>query len=93
MASKAIRHIKYTDTLTMSECKDGYWLYDYDRGMNVAMRAKTQEDAFVEALKYYQKRCAEVEEKKKKLYDSVNDFIESLSDNNEGYMPCDCDDC
>ena len=81
METKAIRSIKLTDTLTISECKDGYWLYDKTRGMNLAMRAKTEQDAYVDAITYYQKRCAEIEHKKKKLYDSVNSFIESLSDN------------
>lgn len=93
MASKAIRSIKLTDTLTISECKDGYWLYDKTRGMNLSMSAKTEQDAYVDAISYYQKRCAEIEHKKKKLYDSVNNFIKSLSDNDEVYMPCDCDDC
>ena len=92
MTNKAIRHIKLTDTLTISECKDGYWLYDKTRGMNLSMRAKTEQDAYVDAITYYQKRCVEIEEKKKKLYDSVNNFIGSLSDNDEVYMPYDCDD-
>jgi hypothetical protein len=91
--SKIIRSIKLTDTLTISECKgggvnkNGYWLYDKTRGMNLAMRAKTEQDAYVDAITYYQKRCAEIEHKKKKLYDNVNSFIESLSDNDEIYMP------
>lgn len=93
MATKAIKSIKLTDTLTISECKDGYWLYDKTRGMNLSMRAKTEQDAYVDAITYYQKRCAEIEQKKKKLYDSVNNFIDSLSDNDEICMPCDCDDC
>lgn len=92
MATKVIRSIKLTDTLTITECKDGYWLYDETRGMNLSMRAKTEQDAYVKAITYYQKRCAEIEQKKKKLYDSVNNFIESLSDNDEVYMPCDRDD-
>ena len=92
MSTKAIRSIKLTDTLTNSVCKDGYWLYDKTRGMNLAMRVKTEQDAYVKAITYYQKRCVEIEQKKKKLYDSVNNFIESLSDNDEVYMPCDCDD-
>ena len=92
MASKAIRIIKLTDTLTISEYKNGYWLYDKTRGMNLSMRAKTEQDAYVDAITYYQKRCVEIEGKKKKLYDSVNNFIGSLSDNDEIDMPCDCDD-
>ncbi len=90
---KVIKHIKLTDTLTISECKDGYWLYDKTRGINLSMRAKTEKDDYGDAITYYKKRCAEIEQKKKKLYDSVNNFIESISDNNEIYMPCDCDDC
>ena len=39
MATKSIRNVKLTDSLTISECKDGYWLYDYTRGMNLSMRA------------------------------------------------------
>jgi hypothetical protein len=89
---KAIRYIKLTETLSISERKDGYWLYDKTRGMNLSMRAKTEQDAYVDAITYYQKRCAEIEQKKKELYDNVNNFIESLSDNDEVYMPCDCDD-
>ena len=92
MGTKAIRSIKLTDTLTISECKDGYWLYDKTRGMNLAMRAETEQDSYVKAITYYQKRCEEIELKKKKLYDNVNNFIESLSDNDEVYMSCDCDD-
>lgn len=92
MATKAIKSIKLTDTLTISECKDGYWLYDETRGMNLAMRAKTEQDAYVKAITYYQKRCVEIEQKKEKLYDNVNNFIASLSDNDEVYLPCDCDE-
>lgn len=80
MATKAIRNIKLTDNLTLSECKDGYWLYDYTRGMNLSMRAKTQENAFVEAITYYQKRTKEVEYELNKLNKSVNMFINSVSD-------------
>lgn len=72
-----------TDSLTMSECKDGYWLYDYTRGMNLSMRAKTQEDAFVEALTYYQKKTKKVEDELKKLNVSISIFINSISDEDE----------
>ena len=73
-----------TDSLTMSECKDGYWLYDYTRGMNLSVKAKTQEDAFVEALTYYQRRTKKVEDELKKLNQSVSVFINSVSDEDEG---------
>lgn len=83
MATKSIRNIKLTDNLTLSECKDGYWLYDYTRGMNLSMRAKTQEDAFVEAITYYQKRTKKIEDELKKLNESVSVFINSVSDEDE----------
>jgi len=73
-----------TDSLTMSECRDGYWLYDYTRGMNLSVKAKTQEDAFVEALTYYQRRTKKVEDELKKLSQSVSVFINSVSDEDEG---------
>ena len=87
------RNTKLTDNLTLSERKDGYWLYDHTRGMHLSMRAKTQEDAFIEGITFYQKSCAEIEHKNKKLYDNVNSFIESLSDNDEIYMFCNCEEC
>jgi len=68
----------------MSECRDGYWLYDYTRGMNLSVKAKTQEDAFVEALTYYQRRTKKVEDELKKLSQSVSVFINSVSDEDEG---------
>lgn len=83
MATKAIRNIKLTDNLTLSECKDGYWLYDYTIGMNLSMSAKTQEDAFIEGITYYQKRLKKVEDDFRKLNKSVSVFIDSVSDEDE----------
>lgn len=37
---KHINSTKLTETLTLSECSDGFWLYDKTRGMNLSMRAK-----------------------------------------------------
>ena len=76
-------HMKLTGSLTMSECKDGYWLYDRTRGMNLSMKAKTQEDAFVEALTYYQETTKKVEDQLKKLNVSISIFINSISDEDE----------
>lgn len=83
MGTKAISSIKLTETLTLSECKDGFWLYDYTRGMNLSMKAKTERDAFVEAITYYQKRLKAVEIDYKDLHSSVGNFISSLSDKHE----------
>ena len=51
--SKVINHKELSPTLSMSECTDGFWLYDDTRGMNLAMREKTEEAAYIEALEYY----------------------------------------
>tara|TARA_R110000765_G_scaffold345721_2_gene435942 strand:- start:671 stop:928 length:258 start_codon:yes stop_codon:yes gene_type:complete len=83
MATKSIRNVKLTDSLTISECKDGYWLYDYTRGMNLSMRAKTETDAFVEAITYYQKMAKRTGEELKKLHKAVDVFIESVSDEDD----------
>ena len=78
--TKAIRNIKLTENLTLSECKDGYWLYDKTRGMNLSMRAETETDAWVEAITYYQKRTKRIEDELNKLTKSVNGFIASMAD-------------
>ena len=72
---KSISHIQFTDTIGLTECPDGFWLYDKTRGMNLAMSAKTKDDAFIEALSYYQKRLAEVESSYKTLNEKVNLFV------------------
>jgi hypothetical protein len=41
---KVIRNVFKTDTLTLTECTDGYYLYDYVVGMNISMRAKTEQN-------------------------------------------------
>ena len=75
MAQKATRSIKLTDTLTLSECKDGFWLYDKVAGMNLGMRCKSPDDAFVKALTYYQKRLTVSEERYTNLSGKVEKFI------------------
>ncbi len=63
-------------TLSLVERDDGFWLYDRTRGMNLSMRAKTPQDAFVEALRYYQYRLTEVETQYATLKKSVDKFVE-----------------
>lgn len=71
-----------TTSLTKHPDKEDYWLYDYTRGMNLAMGANTEQEAFVEALTYYQKRLAQAEKELKSLTTKVEDFIESVSPEN-----------
>ena len=75
---------KLSDTLLLSEYKTGgnagFWLYDKTRGMNLAMRAKTQEEAFIQALTYYQNRLLTVETDYKSMKGKVDNFIALFSD-------------
>jgi len=73
--SKVIRKIFKIDTLSLHECTNGYYLYDYVVGMNISMRAKTEQDAYIEALLYYQKRLQEVKKDHKELDDKVQNFL------------------
>jgi hypothetical protein len=72
---KAIRQVFKIDTLSLHECNDGYYLYDYVVGMNISMRAKTEQDACIEALLYYQRRLVEVKRDYKILNDKVEGFL------------------
>lgn len=77
--AKVIRKVFKIDTLSLHECTDGYYLYDTIVGMNISMRAKTEQDAFIEALLYYQKRLVEVKKDYTTLNSKVQNFI-SLCD-------------
>lgn len=78
--SKAISSTVLSPTLTISLCRDGYWLYDETQGMNLSMRAKTSDDAFVEALTYYQERLAEIESNYNSLQSKVNAFVNQFTE-------------
>lgn len=73
--SKVIRKVFKIDTLSLHECTDGYYLYDYVVGMNISMRAKTEQDAYIEALLYYQRRLVEVKTDYKTLNAKVESFL------------------
>lgn len=71
--------VKLSETLSLCEYKTGgnlgFWLYDETRGMNLSMRAKSEADAFVEALHYYQKRLNTVEQEYATMALKVDAFI------------------
>lgn len=71
---KVIRIVFKIDTLSLHECTDGYYLYDYVIGMNISMRAKTEQDAYIEALLCYQKTL----KTSKEAYKSLNNKVESF---------------
>lgn len=81
--AKHISSTKLTETLTLSECSDGFWLYDKTRGMNLSMSAKTPQDAFVECISYYQKRLAEVESEHRQLTAKVDAFVSQFVDGDD----------
>lgn len=70
-------------TLTHND-KEGFWLYDKSRGMNITMKAKTEQEAFIKALTYYEKRLTEVETELESITNKVSNFINEFSnDDNE----------
>ena len=81
--SKVITHTKLSDTLALSECMDGFWLYDSTRGMNLSMKAKSRDAAFVKALSYYQDRLLEIEGEFRTLKTLVTSFVDNVGDRYE----------
>lgn len=77
---KAIRNVFKIETLSLVECTDGYYLYDTVIGMNLSMRAKTEQDACIEALLYYQKKLSISKSAYKDLNDKVDNFIYQFVD-------------
>ena len=73
--AKAIRTVFKNDKFNLCECTDGFYLYDYALGMNISMRAKTEQDAFIESLTYYQKRLVEVKTDYQDLNNKVQNFL------------------
>jgi hypothetical protein len=51
--------------------------------MNLAMQAKSPEDAFVMALTYYQNRLAKVETELGELRQKVDAFVSQFTDEDE----------
>lgn len=78
-----IKTTKFTDTLILYECHDGFWLYDKTRGMNLSMHAKTPTAAFVKALTYYQSTLSEVETAHRELRGLVDAFVSNFTEDEE----------
>lgn len=81
--AKTIKHEVLTSKLALTECTDGFWLYDETRGMNLAMRAKTEREAFVQALEYYQNRLKDVESAHNCLTKRVNEFVSQFTEEDD----------
>lgn len=82
MSRPPIQHVKLTENLGLSECHPdsecrtaSWWLYDDRAGMNLAMRAKTRDAAFVEAVEYWARRAKKYEDAYATLKAQVDAFV------------------
>ena len=81
--------IQLSETLTLCEYQSpkngsfGFWLYDETQGMNLAMRAKSEREAFVEALDFYQTYYKQEKEQHKALKAKVDSFLIQFADTEE----------
>ncbi len=87
--SKVINSRKLSETISIAECTDGFWLYDELRGMNLSMKAKSAEAALFEALEYYQKRFQEVQSNYNSLKAKVDHFVGQVADDEDDDHYCD----
>ena len=83
MSSKVISQEKLSDTLTLSECTDGFWLWDDVYRGNLSIRAKTREAALLECISYYQRRLPEVYNKLSSLQSKVDSFLVQFEDDSD----------
>ena len=81
--SKVINYTVLSKSLSISECTNGFWLYDEMRGMNLAMQEKTADAAYLKALEYYQERLKEVENNYQNLKEKVDHFVGQFVDDDE----------
>ena len=82
--AKTISHEILSENVAITECTDGWWLYDKTRGMNLAMRAESRDAAFMAAITYYQRRLIEVEAGYSTLQRKVDCFVGQFVDDYEG---------
>lgn len=76
--SKTIQSLKLSDSLTLTECNDGWWLWDQTRKMNLAMKAASKEAALLSALNYYQGRFNTLDTQHKDLKSKVESFVSGV---------------
>jgi hypothetical protein len=67
-----------TETIELYVKSGKYWLWDFTQEMNLSMRVETKEAAFLEALRYYQKRLKKIEGEYHELQSKVDRFVEEL---------------
>ena len=81
MSRPAIHSVHLNQHLTLSECHpdsecrtNNWWLYDDRARMNVGMREKTRDEAFIEAIEYWAKRAIKAEQEYSQLRQQVDAF-------------------
>jgi len=72
---RAIRNVFKTDTLTLTECTDGYYLWDNVASFNIAIHAKSEQQALIDGLNYYQNYHSKLKKEHKDLNDKVQNFL------------------
>jgi hypothetical protein len=72
-----------TETIELTKGKTGFWLWDETRQMNLAMHTKTEQEAFIETIEFYQERLTEIETKYYKLKNQVDCFVNQFSDEDD----------
>ena len=80
MAKKADKQEKLTPEITISEIfpghpDSGFWLYDSDAGINLAMRADSERQSLLAALTYWKSRFQQLERVHSDMAKEVNRFI------------------
>jgi len=88
---KLIEQIPTIPTLGLRQEADGFWLWDETRGMNLAVKKRTERDAFVRALQYYQVRTKQVEAELAALRNVVENFTRQVPADLLPQQRCDCD--
>lgn len=76
--SKSIQSFKLSDSITITECNDGWWLWDETRKMNLSMKADSKEAALFVALEYYQDRFNTLDTQHKDLKSKVESFVSGV---------------
>jgi hypothetical protein len=80
---KPINVKNLSPTLKLVERHDGFWLWDDTRKMNLSIRTKSEIDALVEAITYYQNRLRDIEQKYNDLSTKVDSFVEQFVSKDE----------
>lgn len=80
MGSRVLQHEKLTNTLALSKCTDGYWLYDQQASINTAMHCKTERDAFISTIEYYQRWVTNLQKTNRVLRKASLDFVENVAE-------------